>query len=331
MGWVPSPAIGQRTCRVILEAAGLKWGLDAVCWIDNILLTAESLAELDIKLSRFNQVCQDLRVTYRIEDKGQVLDYIGLTLDLHQQTYTLQKKFQVKFQDLVSEALAADSVSYKQLQRLTGCCTWFFWSTRRSFLGMRHLLQALSFQTAQRAKQTKPDALPPPMQISLQTPVTAEIRAAAQMVGDSCAMPFARGEFPPLLPVMMTTDASEAGGAVVFSMLDQPYKVLVSKFWPWATEHIHAHINVLELRCLEMALDVASDVILPHAEPATMKWNSDSMVAIQVFNKMYSRSPPLAELLVSIQAKLKEMSLVVQPAHVPTDENIADRPSRIYM
>jgi hypothetical protein len=107
-----------------------------------------------------------------------------------------------------------------------------------------------------------------------------------------------------MLPVMLTTDASEAGGAAVFSLLDQPYKVLRTEYWPWARDE---HINVLELRTLEMALDSVTDVISPHAEPATLKWNSDSMVAIQVFNKMYSRSPPLAELLVSIQAKLKEL------------------------
>lgn len=125
--------------------------------------------------------------------------------------------------------------------------------------------------------------------------VKKELEVAAQLVGDSCAMPLARGKRPPMLPVMLTTDASEAGGAAVFSLLDQPYKVLRTEYWPWARDE---HINVLELRTLEMALDSVTDVISPHAEPATLKWNSDSMVAIQVFNKMYSRSPPLAELLV---------------------------------
>ena len=75
MGWVPSPAIAQRTCRVMLAAAGLLWGQDCVCWIDNILITAHNPAELEEKLARFAVICDDLRVAYRIEDKGQVLQH----------------------------------------------------------------------------------------------------------------------------------------------------------------------------------------------------------------------------------------------------------------
>lgn len=299
-----------------------------MCWIDNILVTATTAEELEKKLARFLQVAKALNVTFRTEAKGQVLDYIGLTLDLPNQQYKLQEKFCNKFCDLVSEAHAVDSLSFKQLQRLAGCCAWYIWSTRRSFLEMRHMLQTLSFYTAQRAREAKLDGLPAPMQIEVPSEVKKELEVAAQLVGDSCAMPLARGKRPPMLPVMLTTDASEAGGAAVFSLLDQPYKVLRTEYWPWARDE---HINVLELRTLEMALDSVTDVISPHAEPATLKWNSDSMVAIQVFNKMYSRSPPLAELLVSIQAKLKELSIDIQPEHVPTDQNIADKPSRIYM
>lgn len=93
MGWVPSPAIAQRTVRVMLAAAGLQWGQDAVCWIDNILVTATTAEELEKKLARFLQVAKALNVTFRTEAKGQVLDYIGLTLDLPNQQYKLQEKF----------------------------------------------------------------------------------------------------------------------------------------------------------------------------------------------------------------------------------------------
>jgi hypothetical protein len=330
MGWVPSPAIAQRSVRVMLAAAGLQWGQDACCWIDNILVTAATAEELESKLARFLQVMDDLRVTYRIEEKGEVLDYIGLTLDLPQQLFVLQTKFRSKFQDMVSEAVEAGMTSYKQFQRLAGCCAWYHWATRRPFLGMRHVLQTLSFETVRRTKLTElsDSLLPAGIEVMLSQDVVNELTTAANQVGESRAMPFAPNQRPPLLSVMMTTDASETGGAVVFSLLDKPTKVLLTKYWPWADRQ---HINVLELRTLDMALDSVTDLIAPqNNERTAMKWNSDSMVSIQVYNKMYSRSPPLAELLESIRQKLDELSLDLQPEHVPTDKNIADKPSRLY-
>ena len=60
-----------------------------------------------------------------------------------------------------------------------------------------------------------------------------------------------------------------------------------------------------------------------------IKWVTDSMVALSVVVKMYSRSPPLQNILIDIQQTLEAHNCDLVPEWIATDLHVtADKGSR---
>ena len=121
-------------------------------------------------------------------------------------------------------------------------------------------------------------------------------------------------------PISITTDSSSYGGAAVYG----GGRVLS---WWWASPR---HINELELAALAVALRHYPWPPAPRpGTPVAVRWVTDSMVALRVVVKMYSRSPPLQHILLHIQQIMEAHNCDLVPEWIATDLNVtADTGSR---
>jgi hypothetical protein len=88
------------------------------------------------------------------------------------------------------------------------------------------------------------------------------------------------------------------------------------------------HINYLELASLAVGLQ---HYPWPDKRtgPATIHWTTDNTVSEKVVKKMYSKSKPLQDILLYIQAILNLHDCTVAPSWISTHLNVtADRGSR---
>jgi hypothetical protein len=96
--------------------------------------------------------------------------------------------------------------------------------------------------------------------------------------------------------------------------------------FPW--KHDLSHINVLEMKILEMAVSwVARHPILPGTRVVIF---SDSMVCVTAISKGRTSSPILARPLRRLSAILLSVGLKLLVPHVRSELNFADGPSRQF-
>ena len=199
------------------------------------------------------------------------------------------------------------------LQSAVGCLVWACYLTGTSMLTIRHSLRHLAYHTSLAAKGTSAP-LPPP--------VAQEWNQAADALRANLPHPLCQQPLP-YLPTELTTDSSSYAAAAVFTT-DGEEKV---QNWWWSHPQ---HINCLELASLGVALnDYPWPADDSHTGPTAMRWTTDNTVSERVVKKMYSKSKPLQDILLYIQAILDLHDCTVYPEWISTHLNVtADRGSR---
>jgi hypothetical protein len=310
MGWSWSVAIAQRSLLAILKAAGLS--SCATVWVDNIYIGGCSAADVEAKLQKFDEIAKAVNLTYREECRGSTVTYLGIEADLLAGTFNFSAKWISKVCDLLT---LADHTGYPvplhELQSTIGCLVWACYLTTSSMLDIRHSLLHLAYQTSS-AASCKASTLP--------DQVKQEWHQSATRLKSGGPYPLSQQQAP-FLPTSITTDSSSYGGAAVFSCngSDDMYN------WWWQYPQ---HINYLELACLAVGLQRYP---WPDQQqgPATIHWTTDNTVSEKVVKKMYSKSRPLQDILLYIQAILDLHDCTVAPTWISTHLNVtADKGSR---
>eukprot|EP01079_Euglenida_sp_SAG-EU17-18_P002439 gene2439-512_t len=165
----------------------------------------------------------------------------------------------------------------------------------------------------------------------VQVPVLAleEMAAMQRVVGGAFDLVVPQ---PPPSRVHLTTDASHSGGAAVWT-LGESTKILGCDQWQWPSpSDMDAHIDVLEMLALEKALDSGFPLEskVDSARPMTLQWFTDNMVWLQAISKGFSGSRRLGLPLTCVLDTCVSSNLALQGFHVRSEDNIADRPSRIF-
>ena len=310
MGWSWSVSIAQRTLLTVLRAAGLS--SCSTVWVDNIYIGGHSAADVEDKLQKFDDIAKVANLTYREECRGTAITYLGMEIDLLGSTFRFTEKWVSKVGELLDLRKAGSPVPLHLLQSAVGCMVWACYLTTASMLTIRHSLRHLSYQTRKHAGA--PSCLP--------QDVIQEWTQFTAMLSDNSPRKLRLQEFP-LLPTTLTTDSSSYAAAAVHTDADGAETV---RNWWWAYPQ---HINYLELATLGVALQDYPWPAEQGQDPVAIRWVTDNTVAEKVMKKQYSKSKPLQDILLYIQAILDLHNCTVYPEWISTHLNVtADLGSR---
>lgn len=339
MGWSHSVVVAQATHEHTLYSSGalrrersllsllsastdgtIKLSGDDTAhgiYIDDLfslsLVEDRANAELDASLAAYSVrglVAKPSKVK-RATSSG--VTVLGLLIDGIRLTVSVSPEDRVDLLRSVLRLLSQPTVTGHELSSVVGSLTWCM-LVRRPALQCLHRAYRFALVRRSRPSQLWPTAV-------------RELLISAAMLpllsASLSAQPADR---------LIATDACEFGGAVVARPLPLPvplpsaftdggWSTIIQHRWRWTGEHI----NALEMRAILLGL---LWLVSCRVVDRRVSFFTDSMVCLGALNKGRTSAPTLSRVLSTVAALCLSAGIVLLPAHVPTELNPADGPSR---
>ena len=230
-GWSWAPAIGQRSSNVLVEGLGKAW-------IDNLLLAALTQSELKEKVAELIRRLDAVGVEAKretLEDPKQVMEVLGLQVDLKNKQYRLSSNFAEK----VSELKLSSEMTLREIYELVGSLLWASHVCRIKLCRYPLTLDLLSSAASQVHSSKDWE-----QKFALSTEQLCELRSFKTSVAENEWHPWRNPASSPTVDIW--SDSSNTKAAFVAFEQDDSGNKFVSAAEAWDVEE-KIHIFIKEL------------------------------------------------------------------------------------
>lgn len=311
-GWRWSPYIAQTAAMALLpDDPHLN---SSVVWLDNFILGARGPQSLFLARSRannFNINCGKVGATIgESHPPSTRFVALGREWDLHRKSTRLSPEWALRLPAKLLPLLTADSLTVRDVWRVTGCLAW---GLRALLLPLLPLYGLLTFV----AHLAKADDFHYERSCEWWPSAREAAHSALATIRSNPWMVF---RIPPPSAIYLFTDASCTGWGGVYFGRGIPTRVVSGV---WDSEVTPSDMVPAELDAVVFSLrSLTADV--PFA--ATVFLSLDSQAGYYALRRGFSINHRVASRLRAVAALLKNHFLLLR--FVPTDENPADAPSR---